>query len=195
MQEAAPSIAPTEISGLSIRVEVKDRGVATASAEISASVGSGLRVKAKGTETFASGMVATLKSRLAGGSEAGEKASDVPFRPIDIIVLVLVALGPAAVFLWRLDSEDLTKALSYGAVALILVLGVAVFVVGGYQSENKPPPFVLVPEGEQFPDEGEDRTGPVWSAKAWFDRHPALRFSSVLVTGVVLGRAAELIKF
>jgi hypothetical protein len=184
---------PGEIEEISIRLRVKESSV-----WITGNRSRGLSVSADGTQAFASGMVATLKSRLAGGAEAGEQATVVPLRLVDWLLLALIPvlfIG-AQVFLYAHFSHDDPVGFALMGLIFAFIPGlIASFSIPEGKEGRRPPPFVLVREGEQFPDEGEPRTGPVWRAKAWFEKHPAVALLSVLVIGAMLGRAAELIKF
>jgi len=193
LKGAASTVGITNVAGLWIGFTVD----VNTSARITAG-SSGLSVSAEGSEAFASGMVATLKSRLAGGAEAGDQAARIPLRFIDWLLLALipVAFVGSQIFLYA-DSkyDDTLGFLFMGIFVTFIPASISFWVISEGQDKRKPPPFVLVPEGEQFPDEGERRTGPVWRAKAWFDKHPAVALMLVLVVGALLGRAAELLKF
>jgi hypothetical protein len=77
----------------------------------------------------------------------------------------------------------------------VFLLFVAWVVIGGWiafrREARKPSPLVLVAEGEQFADEGEEKDGPIWRAKEWFDRHPAIRWGGTLIIGAILGALAS----
>jgi hypothetical protein len=197
LRGAAPAIDPGEVTGLSISVEEKAWGRPTALAEIDANAQVGIRVKAEGTEPFASGMVATLKSRLSGGADAGERAAKQPMRFVEVLLLAMIPLA----FVCALIFED--QQFAYQDTPSAIVLAVlaafipAVLAFGAFtlrELDRKPIRFILVPEGEQFPDEGERKTGPVWRAKAWFEKHPLIAIATLLVIGALLGRVADLIE-
>jgi hypothetical protein len=194
LENALPTIELGEVAGLWI-------GVSTGLAEFAARIvvgPHGLCANAEGSEAFASGMVAILKSRLAGGAEAGEQAAAVPLRFIDWLLLALIPasfIGSQVLLYSQFGHDDTLWFLFMGlliAMPAALIFG---FVFTDGQDKRSPPRFVLVPEGEQFSDEGELRTGPVWTAKAWFERHPLVAVATLLAVGALLGRAADLIKF
>lgn len=194
LEDVISTVKISEVMGLGIHISAQ--GNAIASVRIAAS-SLGLNVSAKGTETFASGMVATVKSRLAGGAEAGEHAARVPLRFIDWFLLALIpaALVGVFVFYTSLKYHDLIGFFLLGVIVPLVPAWLAYFVIDSGQDKRSPPRFALVPEGQQFPDEGDEKTGPIWTAKAWFEEHPAVALMSVLVIGALLGRVADLIKF
>jgi hypothetical protein len=193
LQEAVSTVDIADVTGLRIGFPVD----VNTSVQIWAS-SFGLSVKAEGSEAFASGMVATLKSRLAGGAEAGDQAARIPLRFIDwfLLGLIPVAFFGSQFFLYSTSEHDDKLWFLFMGIAAAMI---PAFIAGGVffdGMENRlPPSFVLVAEGEQFPDEGEERTGPVWRAKAWFEKHPVVALMLVLIVGALLGRAAELLKF
>jgi hypothetical protein len=195
LQDALPTIDIAEVKGFWIGFSVL--GDETASATIKKSVGE-LGVSAKGSEAFASGMVATIKSRLVGGAEAGEQAASVPLRLIDWLLLALIPavfIGVQIFCYQQFTQNDIFGFILLGTVVAFIPAMIAGFVIPEGKENKLPPRFALVPEGEQFPDEGEARTGPVWTAKAWFEKHPAVALLLVLVIGALLGRAADMIEF
>lgn len=193
LQEAVSTVDIADVTGLRIGFPVD----VNTSVQIRA--GSfALSVKAEGSEAFASGMVATLKSRLAGGAEAGDQAAQIPLRFIDwfLLSLIPVTFVGSQILLYAISKyDDTVWFLFMGSFVAFIPALIAGTVISEGRDKRKPPAFVLVAEGEQFPDEGEKRTGPVWRAKEWFERHPAVALLSVLVIGALLGRAAELLKF
>jgi hypothetical protein len=181
-----------EIEGFRITVASEDEP--KASARISGARNSGLTVATEGSEAFAAGMVATLKSRLAGGADAGDRAAQLPIQPIECIVpLIPVAL---AVGLYFYFNSQWTYLGTFSVMFLpVFLLFVAWIAIGGWiafrREARKPSPLVLVAEGEQFADEGEEKDGPIWRAKGWFDRHPAIRWGGTLIIGAILGAMAS----
>lgn len=153
----------------------------------------GIEAGASGSLGFASGAVATVKSRLSGGVKAGERAAKVSMGIVDWIFWCAAAIALAAgVGLSMTGAVRELGAAILGALVGCIGVGVYAFVVEESHERRKPPPFALVEEGKQFGDEG-DRSGPVWRAKAWFERHPAVGFVLTLILGAALGRAADLI--
>lgn len=198
LQESASTIDPGEVTAVSIHVEATAWGKPTASAQIEAKAKDGLSVKAEGTETFASGMVATLKSRLGGGADAGEQAAEVPLRFIDWLFFALIPVAFVGMLVFedqQFEYQDTASAIAFALFVSLIPTIIALAVFGLGQISRSPLRFVLVAEGEQFPDEGERRTGPIWRAKAWFEKHPLVAVVTLLVIGALLGRAAELLKF
>jgi hypothetical protein len=191
LQAAIPAIDIGDVTGLSISTGVFDD---TAASIGIASMSYGLDIEARGSEAFAAGMVATVKSRLTGGAEAGERAARVSLRLIDWLCLALV---PAAVVAALVFNASLDHPPWLGFLLLVLTAGPALLafsVIESGREKREPAGFVLVHEGEQFADAGDARTGPIWTLKAWFEKHPAVALLSVLVIGALLGRAADLIK-
>lgn len=187
LRDALPNIDIKEVQGFWISFTVL--GKVTASVRIKASE-SQIDVNASGSEAFAAGMVATLKSRLAGGAEAGEQAASVPMRVVDWVLLGLipVAFIGAQVFCYaQFSHDDPVWFLFLGLVAALIPGMIAGFVVPDALESRRPPGFVVVPEGKQFRDEGEAGEGPVWRAKAWFDRHPLVKFVLTLIIGGLIG--------
>lgn len=186
------SIDPSEFEEISIILRVR-----TSKVSLRGGFG-GLSVSAEGSEAFAAGIVATLKSRLAGGAEAGRQAAVVPLRLIDWFLLALapiVFVGVQIYLYGYFDSDDAVGNAFMGFLIAGVPAAVASFVIPDGKDKRRPSPFALVREGAQFPDEDERQTGPVWRAKAWFDKHPALALVLVLLIGALLGRAADLIQF
>ncbi|HEX3734852.1 MAG TPA: hypothetical protein VHU86_06815 [Solirubrobacterales bacterium] len=64
-------------------------------------------------------------------------------------------------------------------------------VIGGWlvirREGRKPARFVLVAEGQQFADEGDEKGGPIWRAQRWFDRHPFVKWAGTLLLGALVG--------
>lgn len=193
LQEAVSAIDITDVTGLWIGFPVD----VNTSVRIRAG-SSGLGVSAEGSEAFASGMVATLKSRLAGGAEAGDQAAQIPLRFIERFFLALVPvtfIGSQIFFYASSKHDEPAWFLFFGFFISLIPALIGFGLIADSHDDRLPPRFVLVSEGEQFPDEGEKRTGPIWKAKAWFEKHPAVSLTLVLVVGALLGRAAELLKF
>jgi hypothetical protein len=189
---ALASISPKEVEGFSITVGADNEP--NASVRISGRQPAGLTVTTEGSEAFAAGILATLKSRLAGGAEAGDRAARLPIQPVEIIV-PLVPLGLAVGLYFYLDGQ-FTYTDTVGVLLLpIFLLLMAWTGIGGWigfrREGRKPPPLVLVEEGEQFADEGEPGNGPIWRAQRWFDRHPAIRWGGTLLLGALLGALAS----
>ncbi len=185
LRGVAENSDPAEMKNLSIRL-----AGGTPSVLLRGTSNRGLSVTAEGSEAFAVGMVAILKSRLAGGAEAGEMMVLVPIRFFEWCLLALspVLFVATLAFLFVHSKEDdvvffLLLAGLAGGAPLLVGFGL---IADNYRNSD-PVRFVLVPEGDQFPDEGEAREGPVWRTKAWFDRHPLVKFVLTLLVGGLVG--------
>jgi len=185
LREAVENVDPAEVKNLTVRL-----AGGTPSVLLRGTADKGLSVTAEGSEAFAAGMVATLKSRLAGGAEAGGMMVLVPIRPFEWFLLALspVLFVAALVFFFVDFKEDdivffLLMAGLAGGMPLFFAFGL---IADNYRNSD-PIRFVLVPEGDQFPDEGEAKDGPVWRTKAWFDRHPLVKFVLTLLVGGLIG--------
>jgi hypothetical protein len=194
-EQSLGQIHPAEVASLRISISSRPLG-GGASCSINGG-GHGLRASAEGSEAFASGVVATLKSRLAGGAEAGERNKRVPLRPLDWLICaagVVATLGVALGVALVVNDEQLST--SAGVVAAY-VPGFGTWWLFDRSRKNlkRPRPFELVAEGQQFPGDEKRETGPIWTMKSWFEGHPAISVVTLLVAGALLGRAAELIKF
>jgi hypothetical protein len=184
-REMVENAEPAEVKNLSVRL-----AGGTPSVLLRGTADRGLSVTAEGSEAFAAGMVATLKSRLAGGAEAGEMMVLVPIRSFEWFLLALspVLFVAALIFFFVHFKENdiaffLLMAGLLGGVPLLIGFGLIADNVRG----SNPVRFVLVQEGDQFPDQGETRDGPVWKTKAWFDRHPLVKFVLTLLVGGLIG--------
>jgi hypothetical protein len=187
-RDRSPELAPEEIVGLHISLD----GDATR-VGLEADRDKGLKVTAEGSEAFAIGIAATLKSRLSGGADAGAQvAAEMPLpRSFRIASGVLAIIAAALAISVYLLLGKLVPSLLVGLFVWVIgLMGAAVDGVRAME-RNQPPGFVLVAEGDQFPDEAEDRGGPIWTAKAWFDRHPAIRWGGTLILGAILGALAS----
>ncbi|HEY5941888.1 MAG TPA: hypothetical protein VIT89_03400 [Solirubrobacterales bacterium] len=185
LREMVGNADPAEVKNLSVRL-----AGGTPSVLLRGTADKGLSVTAEGSEAFAAGMVATFKSRLAGGAEAGEMMVLVPIRPFEWFLLALspVLFVGALVFLFVQSRDD---DVVFFLLMAGLVGGAPLFVGFGAIADNNrtsnPVRFVLVPEGDQFPDEGEAKDGPVWRAKDWFERHPFIKLVLTLLVGGLIG--------
>jgi hypothetical protein len=188
-------IEPQEVANLRMTFASRLLGE-RASCSISCG-GLGLTVSGKGSMDFANEIVGTLKSRLAGGAEAGERNKRLPWRPVDwficaagVIVTLSVALGVALV----VDDDQLSS--SAGVLAAYFPGFGAWWLFSRSRRKLKHPrAFELVAEGQQFPANEGHEVGPIWTTKRWFEAHPAISVVTLLVGGALLGRAAELIQF
>jgi hypothetical protein len=194
LRDSLPGIKPAEVVDVLMSLGVPK------ALTIEGRRSSGFRVAAAGTEAFAAGVVATLKSRLSGGYDAARQASAAAtrLRLVDWLLLSSIPLLPAGAVFYYLSYikySDAMGAILVGVLGLLPAIVISIPIVFMGLEKRTPPPFALVPEGKQFLDEGERRTGPIWRAKAWFERHPLLGFLAALLTGAVLGRAADLIQF
>jgi hypothetical protein len=156
----------------------------------------GLVVVAEGSETFANGIRATMKSRLSGGADAAAEAvKAVPVsrsQRIAVVVALVVSVALGVGFYYY-ESPEVRWA-TPGILVGVLLFSALLIPIYGFGSEERekrfPPRFVLVPEGEQFADEPEEDDGPIWKAKRWLDRHPFLKWAGTLALGALAGALA-----
>lgn len=191
LDEVTRELDPAEISGFHFCAMCSN----DSKVEIVGGGNHGLQVRARGTELFAIGMTGTLESRLSGGYIAGRRAARVPLGAWEVVVGALILLSALGLGLFCL-SRGLGIAVA-GLLALTAVgvlVQVAADTVLARRSGRRPPAFVVVEEGKQFPDKAEN-DGPLWQAKAWLDRHPGTGVGLVLVAGALLGRLAQEISF
>jgi hypothetical protein len=185
LREIAENADPAEVKNLSIRLAGGNPSVL-----LLGTAEKGMSVTAEGSEAFAAGMVAILKSRLAGGAEAGEMMVFVRIRPFEWFLLALspVLFVVALVFFFvHFKEDDIGFFLLMAGLAGLAPLLVGFGLIADNQRRSDPVRFVVVPEGDQFPDEGEERDGPVWRTKAWFDRHPLVKVVTTLLVGGLIG--------
>lgn len=181
-----PSLeAPDDIKSICIVLNGTAKVTVTGDAE------QGLEIVAEGSETFANGVRATMKARLSGGADAGTKAAaEVPL-PRWLTIALLIAVFPAVALGLYVHSIETYDPSSLQPL-LIAVLGFAICgapilgIAATKREERLPPRFQLVEEGDQFPTEKEDRSGPAWSVKGWLERHFVIGiFLNWLGAGVV----------
>lgn len=185
-ERAASKIDPAEVRTVEFSVDAVDSAV-----KLRGDPEVGLTVFASGTESFANGLIATLKSRLSGGAEAGEAiAAAVPLPLASRIFYCLAPVSAFAIVLFfylefgDIDVGSILVALLAGSGCLALASSIS----SDVGERNMPPRFVLVREGDQFPaDDAGARSGPVWRSRAWFDQHPLLKLLGTLLAGGLVG--------
>lgn len=193
LRQTAEASDPSEIKNLSVELD------GPPSFTISGSASHGLTVKAEGSHGFAVGLVGMLAFRFAGGKEAAESMAPASVRPVEKFLYALAPVLLVAMYAFSyfvlFNYHDAVTLIGDGVLAVLVGLLPVIIAIGMgevYLLRVGPPRFVLVKEGEQYPDDSEGRSGPIWTVRDWFKAHPAIAWvvntAMAGVIGAMIGK-------